>query len=182
MKRQDTSRYTLPAIMLHWLMAFMILGLFGLGLYMSGLPLSPRRLQLFAWHKWAGMLVLALWCLRIGWRLLHQPPALPGGMPAWQEKIAGATHWALYGLMLLVPLSGWLMSSASGFTVVMFGKWPLPNLLAANHALGETLKTVHHVLNYAFMGLVGLHVLAVIQHQFLLRDGLLQRMLPEARV
>lgn len=171
------QRYTLTAMTLHWLMAVMILALFALGLYMSDLPLSPRKLELFAWHKWAGMLVWALLWLRIVWRALHRPPPLPA-MPIWQERVASATHWSLYGLMFLVPLSGWLMSSALGFTVVMFGKWPLPNLLATNHDLGELLKHAHHVLNFVFMGLVGLHLLGVVQHQFILRDGLLRRMLP----
>ena len=174
------QRYTLTAMALHWLMATMILALFALGLYMSDLPLSPRKLELFAWHKWVGMLVLALWLPRIAWRGLHRPPPSPV-MPPWQERIAVMTHWSLYGLMLLVPVSGWLMSSALGFTVVMFGKWPLPNLLATNHDLGDVLKQVHHVLNFVFMGLVGLHLLGVVQHQFVLRDGLLRRMLPAIR-
>uniref|UniRef100_E6QUC7 Putative cytochrome b561 n=1 Tax=mine drainage metagenome TaxID=410659 RepID=E6QUC7_9ZZZZ len=171
-------RYTRTAMLLHWLMALLIIGTFSLGLYMSDLVLSPRKLQLFAYHKWIGMALLGLWTLRVLWRTSHQPPALSTTLPLWQIRAANLTHLTLYVLLFTTPMTGWLMSSAYGFRVVMFGVWPLPNLIDINHALGGQLKSIHSLLNDGLLGLVGLHLLAVIQHQFILRDGLLWRMWP----
>ena len=172
------AAYTRPAMLLHWLMAMLILGTFPLGSYMSDMALSPQKLRLYAWHKWIGISVLALWGVRVLWRVFHRPPPLPPGMPRWQVRAADTTHLLLYGMMLVIPLSGWLMSSALGFTVVWFGVWPLPDLVAPDKALGATLKQVHSVLNDGLLVLVGLHLAAVVHHQWLLRDGLLWRMLP----
>lgn len=134
-----TQRYTLPAIGLHWIIALLILIAWPLGAYMHELQLSPTKLKLYSYHKWIGITVLLLFVPRILWRITHRPPAaLP--MPNWQHKIAEGTHHLLYLLMLLVPLSGWLMSSAKGFQVVYFGVLPLPDLIAKNEELGDLLK------------------------------------------
>ena len=172
------QRYTHTAMFLHWLMALLIISTFSLGLYMSDLVLSPRKLQLFAYHKWIGMTLLSLWIIRVLWRITHQPPALSTTLPLWQIRAADLTHLTLYILLFIIPMTGWLMSSALGFRVVMFGIWPLPNLIGINHTLGGQLKIIHSLLNDGLLGLVGLHLLAVIQHQFILRDGLLWRMWP----
>jgi cytochrome b561 len=178
-----TQQYTYPAIALHWLMAALMVATFPLGLYMSDLPLSPHKLQLYSYHKWIGMVILMLLVLRVLWRLTHRPPALVAGLPRWQVMAAHAVHIGLYGLMLAVPLSGWLMSSALGFQVVLFGVLPVPDLISADKALGHTLKSVHELLNYGLLALVVVHVGAALQHQFILRDDTLRKMLliPGAR-
>src|SRR3989338_8669165 len=127
--RSSGTCYTGVAIGLHWLIAIAIIGSFAVGLYMVDLPLSPQKLKIYSWHKWAGVTIFLCVVLRLGWRLLHRPPDLPAGMPAWQRKAAEATHVLLYLLMFAVPLSGWLMSSAKGFQTVWFGVLPLPDLL-----------------------------------------------------
>lgn len=171
-------RYTRTAMLLHWLMAVFILGLFGLGIYMAGLPLSPQKLKLYSYHKWAGITVLTLALLRVLWRITHQPPPLPASQPRWQQLAAHAGHGLLYVLIFAAPLSGWLMSSALGFPVVWFGVLPLPDLIAKNKELGELLKLVHQYLNYVFLAVVVGHAIAAIKHQWLDRDGTLSRMLP----
>ena len=94
-KLGNISRYTGTAIALHWLMALMIVGSFAVGTYMVDLPFSVSRLKLYNWHKWAGVLILALSAARLLWRLTHQPPAdLP--MPDWQRRAAHGAHLALY--------------------------------------------------------------------------------------
>jgi cytochrome b561 len=169
------ARYTLPAIALHWLLALMILGSLGMGLYMTGLPFSPQRLKLYNWHKWAGVLILLLSALRLLWRLTHRPPAdLP--MPAWQQRAAHATHLALYALFFGVPLAGWAYSSAAGFPIVLFGVLPLPDLVSPNRELAATLKGLHKFLAWGLGGLVLLHIAGALKHQVIDRDGLLQRM------
>jgi len=173
---QATS-YTRTAIGLHWLVALALFASFGLGIYMHELPLSPDKLKFYSWHKWAGVTIFLLVLFRLLWRLTHRPPAPPADIPAWQHVAAEAVHWMLYALMIAIPLSGWLMSSAKGFQTVYFGVLPLPDLLAKNKELGETLTTVHQVLNFTLAGLVLIHVGAALKHHYIDRDGVLARML-----
>jgi len=169
------DRYTRTAIVLHWLLALMIVGSFGVGLYMADLPFSPSRLKLYNWHKWAGVTILALSAARLLWRLSHRPPAdLP--MPAWQQRAAHAVHLLLYGLFFAVPLAGWAYSSAAGFPVVWFGVLPLPDFVPVDRALAEAIKPLHKLLAFALAGTVLLHVAAALKHHFIDRDGTLQRL------
>ena len=171
------QRYDLPAITLHWLLALLILGSLSLGLYMADLPLTPLRLKLFNWHKWAGMTILLLSALRLLWRLGHRPPPhLP--MPAWQERAAHATHGTLYLLFFAVPVAGWAYSSASGFPVVLFGVLPLPDWVPVSRPLAAAFKAAHEVLAWALALLIALHVGAALKHHFIDRDALLRRMWP----
>ncbi len=177
MTSSPTDRYGTLAIALHWLLAVLIAGSFCVGLTMSDMAISPMRLKLFNWHKWAGITILALSALRLLWRLTHRPPAdVP--MPVWQQRAAHATHGVLYGLFFLVPLAGWAYSSAAGFPVVVFGVIPLPDLMPVDRALAELLKSSHHMLAFALAFVVLAHIAAALKHQFLDRDGLLLRMWP----
>lgn len=172
--------YTRTAVALHWILALALAGLFGMGLYMADLPLSPLRIKLFNWHKWAGICVLALSLLRLFWRLSHRPPALPEpieqAMPSWQLPIYHALHWVFYALFLLVPLIGWAYSSAAGFQVVLFGVLPLPNWVPHDKALADWIKPWHEISAWTLACLVVLHVAAALKHHFVDRDGLLKRM------
>ena len=177
-----SSRYTLPAIVLHWVLAFAILGAFAMGVYVEDLPLSPAKLKLVNWHKWAGVTILFLSVARLAWRLKSPPPPLPvrieALMPRWQQVAHHATHHLMYLLFFVVPLAGWAYSSAKGYPVVWFGVLPLPDLVAPNKELAEMIKEVHAVSAFALIGLVGLHVAAVVKHQLIDKDGLLDRMRP----
>ena len=172
-------RYTRTAKGLHWLIALLMLGLLGLGFYMHDLPLSPQKLQLYSWHKWAGVTVFLLVIVRLAWRVTHQPPPLPVGMPRWQQWAAHTTHVLLYLLMLAIPLSGWLMSSAKGFQTVWFGVLPLPDLLAKDKVMGDLLATLHMSLNLLLVALLVAHVGASLKHHFINKDDVLLRMLPK---
>jgi cytochrome b561 len=172
------TTYTGVAILLHWLLALAILASISVGLYMSDLPLTPSRVRIFNYHKWAGITILALSALRLGWRLSHRPPAEPASLKAWEVQIAAWTHRALYALFFLVPVAGWMHSSAAGFPVVWFGVLPLPNLLPKDKDLMETFETVHAVLAWTLGSLVVLHAAAAMKHRFLDRDGVMDRMLP----
>ena len=171
-----TTTYTPVAKGLHWLMAVMILGLLALGLYMSELPLSPQKLELYSWHKWFGVTVFLLVWLRLAWRLTHRPPALPATLSPGMRLAAHAGHGLLYGLMIAIPLSGWLMSSAKGFQTVWFGVLPIPDLLGRDRELGDLLQQVHKLLNLLLMLTLAGHVLAALWHHFVLRDDTLRRM------
>jgi cytochrome b561 len=173
-----SNAYTGVAIGLHWLIALALVASFSVGLYMHDLPLTPMKLKIYSWHKWAGVTIFLFVLLRFSWRLTHRPPAPPVGMPAWQHKVAEATHYVLYALMLIIPISGWLMSSAKGFQTVWFGVLPLPDLLTKNEELGNLLQRVHMLLNFALAGLVAAHAGAALKHHLIDRDDVLTRMLP----
>lgn len=172
------ARYTKTAKSLHWLMAVLFFGMLGLGFYMQGLPLSPDKLKLYSWHKWVGVTVFLLALFRIAWRVTHQPPALPSSMPRLMQIAAHAGHHMLYMLMFLIPLSGWLMSSAKGFQTVWFGILPIPDLIEKNKLLGDLLQTVHVSLNYLFIAVLVGHIGAALKHHFIDKDDILTRMLP----
>ena len=170
------TTYTPVAKGLHWLMAVLILGLLALGIYMHELPLSPQKLQLYSWHKWAGVGVFLLVWLRLAWRVTHRSPALPEAMSPLMRLAAHAGHAALYVLMVVIPLSGWLMSSAKGVQTVWFGVWPIPDLLGKDKALGDLLQELHEALNVLLMLTLAGHVLAALWHHFVLKDDTLRRM------
>lgn len=170
--------YTRTAISLHWLIAALVFAGWGLGWYMHDLPASPSKLQYYSWHKWIGVTVFMLALVRALWRATHAPPPLPATTAPWQVRAARVSHFLFYLLLLALPLSGWLMSSAKGFQTVYLGLVPLPDLLAKDKALGETLEEVHEVLGVALAWLVVLHVAAAAKHHFVDRDQVLRRMLP----
>ena len=173
-----TVRYTRTAKALHWLMAILFFGLLALGFYMHDLPLSPEKLKLYSWHKWAGVTAFLLVWFRLFWRVTHRPPALPDTMPRVMQFAAHGGHFLLYALMFAIPLSGWLMSSAKGFQTVWFGVLPIPDLLNKNKELGDLLQTVHMSLNLLFAVTIVGHVGAALKHHFIDKDDILTRMLP----
>jgi cytochrome b561 len=170
------TRYSTPSILLHWLMASLIVAGFSIGLSVSDMPLSPAKFKWIAWHKWIGITVLGLLVLRVLFRLLSRAPALPASMSPAARAAAKLGHVALYALMLAVPLTGWLMSSAYGFPVVYLKLVQLPDLIAKNKELADTLKGVHKALDWTLAAVVIGHIGAALKHQLIDRDGLLARM------
>lgn len=169
-------------MLLHWVLGLALIALFGVGIYMTGLPFSPQRLKLYNWHKWAGMTILMLSVARLLWRATHRPPALPpaveSAMPAWQRIAHHGTHHLLYVLFFAVPLIGWAYSSAAGFPIVFLGLWQLPDFVPVSAELAEAIKPWHQYTAFAMAALVLLHVAAALKHQLVDRDGLIARMLP----
>ena len=169
--------YTRTAIALHWLAGLLILCGFTLGLSLGDLPISPQTLRLYGYHKWIGITVFLLALMRLAWRRTHPAPP-PVAMPEWQRRAAAATHALLYAFMLVIPLSGWIYSSATGVEVVYLGLVPLPDLVPKDKALASVLKAVHVTLNYTLLALVTVHAGAALKHHFVDRDDVLRRMLP----
>jgi cytochrome b561 len=173
-------RYTGAAIALHWLTVPVLLIGFGLGLYMTELPNGIYKLKLYNWHKWAGASFLALSLLRLAWRARNPPPPAPPG-PAWQVRVAALVHGAMYLMFFVVPLLGWAYSSALGYPLVWFGIVPLPDWVPLDRTLARAIKPWHERAAWLLAALVLLHLAAVVQHQWLKRDGLLRRMAPWLR-
>jgi cytochrome b561 len=173
------QRYTRVAIALHWLIALMIIGAFTMGLIMADMPgITPTKLKYFSWHKWAGVTILLLATVRLLWRLSHKAPAYPDTMPDWQKSAANGLHGLLYVLMFAVPLSGYFYTLAAGVPVVYFGLFQLPVLIEPNAELKPVLKGLHYWLNMGLAACVLAHLGAALKHQFIDRDGIVQRMLP----
>ena len=172
------TRYTGTAITLHWLAALLIFTTFPLGVYMHELEISPFKLRLVSYHKWIGVTIFLLTVARLAWRATHTPPPLPETIPLWQQRAAHGLHFLLYMLLLIIPLSGWLMSSAKGVPVVYLGLVQLPDLVVKDKALGDLLTEVHQALNFGLLMLVGMHIAAALKHHFIEHDATLRRMLP----
>ena len=176
-----SARYTHTAITLHWLIALLVFAAFPLGLYMHDLPLSPYKLRLYSYHKWLGVCVMLFAVIRLSWRVSHRPPVLPDNMQGWEKVAAESMHYMLYILLFVIPLSGWLMSSAKGFQTVLFGVIPLPDIINKDKFLGEFLQQVHESFNWILLVMVCAHIAASIKHHFIERDDVLERMLPLLR-
>jgi cytochrome b561 len=167
--------YNRTAVALHWSIAGLVIAGLFMGWTMTDMAISPQRLKLYNYHKWVGITVLALALFRLAWKLTHVAPPLPP-MPRWQKSAAKLLHGLLYVLMIAVPTAGWIYSNAAGYRVVYLGKLPLPNLVARNKELAAAWLQVHHNLAMIFAVLLGLHVLAALQHHFIARDNTLRRM------
>jgi cytochrome b561 len=169
------QKYTWPAVALHWVMALLVLGMLGLGLYMAPLPKGPERSSLIALHKSIGLTLVVLLALRIAWRTAHEPPAYPATMPAWQQQLAHANAIALYALLALQPVSGYLSSSFSGYKTSWFGI-PLPYWGWESPVLNAIFNSIHVASSRVLMILIGLHLAGAAWHAFLRRDGVVKRM------
>lgn len=176
MKAQDL-RYNGVAMALHWLMAALILSLMVLGWLAVNQPLSPLKFDLFYWHKSLGILTLGLALFRLFWRWLRPPPP-DQELPGWQRRAAAALHGLVYFLLLLMPLSGWLINSAAKFPFRVFGLFPLPHLVGPDKALQANLELLHLIGFWCLAGLLLAHIGTALDHHFRRRDRVLRRMLP----
>jgi cytochrome b561 len=175
--RNTSVRYGYVAQTLHWAIVALIVAQLTLAKIADGLPLGLQKLAVLARHKSVGITILGLAVVRLAWRLFDRPPALPP-MPRWQVIAARWNHWALYALLFAMPVTGWLMSSASNYPVSWFGLAQLPDFVAPDAALKERLETVHETLARVLIALAIVHLAAALKHQFVDRNGLIFRMLP----
>jgi len=175
--RNTPDRYGSVAQALHWVIVGLLITQFTLGMIAEDLPNGLEKLVTLARHKSVGITILSLALLRLAWRLFDHPPPLLA-MPRWQVIATRVSHTSLYALLFAMPLTGWLMSSASNYPVSWFGFAQLPDLVAPDPGLKEALHEVHEALSKVLIALASLHVAAALKHQFLDRDGLMFRMLP----
>jgi cytochrome b561 len=171
------QRFTALQRLLHWLMAVCILAMFFIGVGMVS-TIMPKYLPLIAIHKSLGITILVLVLIRLAVRLWSGAPALPADLPEPMKLAAYLSHYALYALMIAMPLLGWAMLSASAYPVVVFGNTVLPAIVPQSDSLHTLLWGAHFYLAFAFFGLVLMHVAAALFHALVRRDGVFESMAP----
>jgi len=176
---EPRDRYSNVSIILHWVIAVMVLSqvlLITAHDATEGQAISREFVQI---HKAAGLTVLILTLARIGWRLANPAPPMPGTMKGWEKLLARGIHILFYVALIAMPLTGWLASSASGREISWFGlfNWPLLPI-EGGRPVSRQLMDVHELVMKGMYGLVALHVLAALKHQFVDRDNVLHRMIP----
>jgi len=180
-KEIDTSRYGTLMISLHWLMLILIVGAYATielrGIYPKG---SDARALLKEWHYLFGMSVFVLVWLRMVVRFTSPQPEIRPEPPQWQALSASLMHYGLYALMIGLPLLGWLTVSAEGKSISLMG-YPLPSLVAEDHAMGKLVEEVHEVIGKLGYFMIGLHAVMALFHHYWLKDNTLLRMLPSGR-
>ena len=178
MIKNSREKFGSVAIGLHWLVAVLTLTLLGVGLYMSDMEASATKLTLYGLHKSFGATVLFLMVLRLAWRLASVQPDFVTTMKPLEKTAAKLAYFGFYVLLFVMPMSGWLMSSAAGRPVNVFGLFTLPDLIAPDKDLRELFGEGHELAAWALMGLIALHVMAALKHHFIIKDDTLRKMLP----
>ncbi|TVQ84995.1 MAG: cytochrome b [Chromatiaceae bacterium] len=178
MLRNRADRYGLLAMTLHWLVAVLVASLFSLGLWMVNLTYYDAWYRSApAIHKGTGVLLCLILIARLAWRRLSPPPPPLASHAAWERQAATAAHRLLYGLLFAVMLSGYLISTADGRPIEVFGLFRVPATLSGLPNQADLAGRVHLWLAIGLVSLAGLHALAALKHQFIDRDGTLSRML-----
>lgn len=174
------KKYSLSSRAIHWIMALLLLSMLGLGVYMVDfLPKdASNRSSIYSLHKSLGVIALMLIGIRIINRFFKKPPALPKTMFKIEKLLAHLCHIALYILMIIAPISGYLMSNSFGYSVHLFSI-EMPFLIEKNFELGALFSKVHQISTYAIIALVALHILAIIKHRFFdkAQNDILKRMI-----
>lgn len=183
----NRRHYTAVGIAFHWSMVGLIALQLFLGWRTTWLPAGYDKVAAYALHGHIGLLILTLASLRLVWRMIVPRPENTEDLPGWQHWAARVTHWVLYGAMFALPLTGWLMLSATARSepIVIFGLVPWPHMpffeemkLIERAGWEDVAENAHEFLVWSLLGLLALHVGAALQHQFVNRDEVLSRMVP----
>ncbi len=174
-----SNKYRLPARILHWAMAVLVLVMVPVGFLMlnDGISRDLRNIMFIA-HKNTGVLLLVLIAVRLFYRLRNPPRLRPVALPAVQEFAAHATHVVLYALLLIMPLSGYIRVRAGGFPIEALDALGIPSLVPRSDALADFAQAIHFYGGYAILVLIGMHIGAAAFHGLVKRDGIFSRMWP----
>lgn len=173
---QEVQNYSTVSRVFHWSVALLILGLLGVGFFMEAMERSPLKFEIYGVHKALGMLVIGLGALRIIWRLGSKAPKSLSTYKNWEKWLSKTIHIVLYILIIAMPLSGWIMSSAGGYGVSFFGLFEIPSIVEKNPELGKLANQIHGILAYALLGILGLHLAGALKHHVIDKDATLSRM------
>jgi cytochrome b561 len=169
---KDVSEYHLFSKILHWLIALLVLTLLIVGFNLENLPSTAYTL-----HKSFGLIVLALMISRVLWMRHVGRPTLPETMPIWERLFARGVQHCLYLFLIMMPIAGWIMSTASGHIPEFLGLFPLPCPgISPDKELAELMELVHGTLAWVIIGLLFFHVAGALKHHFWDKDNILKRM------
>ncbi len=184
--RPELYPYGPVAKWLHWIIVGLLVAQYVVGFLMPEVHRDTRPEGLISLHLSFGGIIILIAALRLVWRIAYGAPPPPTGLPAWQLVASRWVHYALYLLIIAIPILGWTNASYRGWKISVFGVFPLPHLVPARDAVpigsyswGWTGDT-HIWASYVLLGIAGLHILAALYHRFVLRDRVLDRMLPRA--
>lgn len=176
--RNTNNAYGWVSITLHWIMAILLIGMYFVGDYMVDLTYyDPLYHTLPYWHKSIGIVLGLALLFRLSWNVSNPKLTATQGAPDFTHLLAKLGHWALYGLVIILAISGYLISSAKGQGIEVFGWFEIPALLASNEQRGEIAGEVHEIAATLFILLVAVHALAAIVHHVYWKDNTLTRML-----
>ncbi len=173
------ARYDAVSRALHWLTVLGIAAMFVLGIWIAFFEPADEafKLRLYNIHESTGVTLFVVTLVRLAWRIGHPAPPLPADLPPPLRIAAHATHGCLYILLLAMPVGGFLATNAWGFPLRWFGLFEIPSPIGANEALAPVFSAAHFYAAIAMAGLIGMHAGAALWHQFIRRDGTLDRML-----
>ena len=169
------TAYGPAAKIFHWLIVALLAIQYVIGWTMPDIHRGTKPEGLIAWHLWVGALIVLVVAARVVWRLTHPVPLLDDGVPAWQNALARLTHGLLYLILVVLVGLGWANASARGYSVTLFGAAIMP----AGSRIGMAAGDIHSFIGWCLLALIALHVAAALYHRLILRDQVLQRMLPE---
>lgn len=174
--KNTVSTYGIVAKTMHWLIAFLIIFMLIMGATLNSISNDTLQKELIQLHKAIGLLIIGLATLRILWRLMNKQPPLPADMPVWQRSLAHFSHWLLYVLLFILPLSGWLMVSYAGHSSSFFGLFSTRLPVVIDQLKAYAFFNIHKTLAWAMAVLLSLHILAALYHQFVKKDDVFRRM------
>jgi cytochrome b561 len=175
MESNKNWHYDTITRLLHWAIAFLLIGLISLGWYMMSIEDQPNSGWYFNLHKSFGLIAAMLIFSRLIWRFTHKPAPLPSSVPYWQAVLSRAIHLLLYFCMIIMPITGFVGALYGKYGVVFFGI-ELPHWVNKSHDISKQFFDVHGVVAWILVGLVTLHILAAIKHLFINKDKVFQRM------
>lgn len=177
-----TRAYRPVAIALHWIVALLVISTIPVGIMMLQEDL-PRSTQdaLFIYHKNLGVIIFLLVVARIAYRIFNPPPPLPASVPSLQRTIATATHIALYALLLVMTISGYIYVTAGDYPLELFDAIGVPHLVAPNEDLADRAQAIHVTARFPLVLLIIVHIGAALYHAVFRRDGVFTRMAPMLR-
>lgn len=176
MLKNSNQRYGLITRCLHWLIALTIITQIIIAIVMENIN-GPLTRDLYSVHKSLGLTLLLLGVLFVVWRFFNKRPALPNGLPLWQRYAANLVQFSLYCLILIMPLSGWFMSTAAGYAPSFWGWFTVAAPIEHSKAVASFFGSVHEVCAWALGVLIIIHILAVLKHVLINKDGVLKQML-----
>lgn len=171
----DPIRYSTTARTLHWLIAALVIANIVIGIAHD--PLGEVFAGTMMVHKSIGLTILTLTLARLVWRLGHRPPPMPAAMPSWEQAAAKGMHAVFYVLLIVLPLSGWLMSSAGKRPLTWFDLFAVPKFAVTREDAIVQLARGHGAIALIFALLILLHIAAALRHHFILKDQVLRCMI-----